>query len=114
MIIQINTDATLTGHEDRREAIKDLVTNALAHFSDRISRVEVHLSDEDGRGHAKNDVRCVMEVRIAGRNPEAVTNHASVLLDAVDGAAEKLRHALEHSLGREQQHRRDSVRHPEA
>lgn len=112
MIIQINTDATLTGHEERREAIKAVVTNAVEHFTERISRVEVHLSDEDGRGHAKNDVRCVMEVRISGRNPEAVTHHASSLDDAVDGAAEKLRHALEHALGREQQHRRETVRHP--
>ncbi|MER2565597.1 MAG: HPF/RaiA family ribosome-associated protein [Myxococcaceae bacterium] len=112
MIIQINTDATLTGHEDRRDAIKGVVIGALTHFSDRISRVEVHLSDEDGRGHGKNDVRCVMEVRIAGRNPEAVTHHATVLLDAVDGAAEKLQRVLEHALGREQQHHRETVRHP--
>ncbi len=112
MIIQINTDATLTGHEDRREEIKAVVTNALAHFSERISRVEVHLSDEDGHRHAQNDLRCMMEARVEGRGPEAVTHHASSLDEAVDGAAEKLRRSLEHTLGRVHQHHRESVRHP--
>ena len=85
MIIQINTDATLTGHEDRREEIKAVVTNALAHFSERISRVEVHLSDEDGHRHAQNDLRCMMEARVEGRGPEAVTHHQLVaIVVAVD------------------------------
>ena len=78
MIIQINTDATLTSHEDRREEIKAVVTNALEYFSERISRVEVHLSREDGHPHVQNQLRCMMEARRRATTPG---RHAPLRLD---------------------------------
>lgn len=113
MLIQINTDATLTSHEDRREEIKAVVTNALEHFSERISRVEVHLTREDGHPHVKHQLRCVIEARVEGRPPQAVTHHSDSMHEAVDAASEKLLRALEHSLGRAESRDRESVRHHE-
>ncbi len=113
MLIQVNTDATIKGKEKLVDEVKDAVTNALTHFSERISRVEVHLADEDGRKHGEDDVRCMMEARVEGRQPTAVTHHASSLDEAVDGAAEKLRRSLESALGRAEDRKgRDTVRNP--
>lgn len=74
--------------------------DTLAHLSERISRIEVHLADEDGHKHGEDDVRCTMEARVEGRQPTAVKHHASSVEEAVDGAAEKLRRSLERKLGR--------------
>jgi hypothetical protein len=69
------------------------------------NKVEVHLSDENSHkksGH--NDKRCVLEARLEGLQPIAVTLQAATLDQAVDGAAEKLKNSLESALGRLHDH----------
>jgi ribosome-associated translation inhibitor RaiA len=98
MQIQVNTDHTIQGHEALTAQIKDVVENALRRMSDHITRVEVHLTDE--RGPKSGDKRCMMEARLAGRQPIAVTEEAATLDLAVDGAADKLARLIEHTLGK--------------
>jgi len=93
------------GGEALSGEVQRVVTHALAHLSERISRVEVHLSDEDGPGRAQDDQRCLMEARVEGLQPIAVTHHASGRHEAIDGAAEKLKRLLEHTLGKHKDHR---------
>lgn len=100
MHIQVNTDSNIEGSEELAIQIKGVVESALSRFSDRITRVEVHLSDENGDKSGQNDKRCMMEVRLEGRQPTAVTHHAASLSDAVDGAANKLKRSLESTLER--------------
>ncbi len=104
MLIQVNTDSNVVAGEELRAEIDSVVTHALAHVSEHVSRVEVHLSDEDGPGRAQGDQRCMMEARVEGRQPVAVTHHASGRHDAIDGAAEKLKRLLEHTLGKSKDH----------
>jgi ribosome-associated translation inhibitor RaiA len=73
---------------------------ALSRFSDRITRVEVHLSDQNSDKSGQDDKRCMMEARIEGRQPTAVTHQAATLDDAVDGAADKLKRSIESTLER--------------
>ncbi len=100
MQIQINTDDNIEGREELADQVKGVVESALERFSDRITRVEVHLSDENGRKSGQDDKRCMIEARVAGRQPTAVTHQAATLDQAVDGAAEKLRRSLESTLAR--------------
>jgi hypothetical protein len=37
-----------------------------------ITRIEVHLSDENGKKEGHNDIQCILEARIEGRDPIAV------------------------------------------
>lgn len=53
-----------------RHAWADLMRRALG-GRPGISRVEVHLSDEDGKKGGQNDKRCMMEARLDGRQPAA-------------------------------------------
>lgn len=101
MQIQINTDHNIEGREALADHVRGAVENALDRFSDQITRVEVHLSDEnsDKKG-GKDEMRCMMEVRIEGRQPVAVTHQALSLDQAVDGAADKLTRLIESTLGR--------------
>jgi hypothetical protein len=47
----------------------------------------------------------MMEARPEGLQPVAVTHHAATFGQAIDGAAERLVHVLEHTLGRLHNHR---------
>ena len=101
MQIQINTDHNIDGREAVAGRMTDLVEDALRHVSDHITRVEVHLSDEnsDKKG-GDRDIRCVMEARLEGHQPVAVTRQAATLDQAVDDAADKLTRLIENILGR--------------
>lgn len=100
MQIQINTDHHIEGHEAFVAWAAGEVKTALSRHSDHITRVEVHLSDESGHKSGTNDIRCVMEARVEGRQPLAVTHHAETLYRAVTGAADKLTRLIASTLGR--------------
>lgn len=112
MQVQINTDHNIEGHEALATHVNGVVESALAGFSEHITRVEVHLSDEIGQmGNHKsgqNDKRCVMEARLEGRQPVAVTHQAESMHQAVDGAADKLTRMIEGTLGRQRDQRRQT------
>lgn len=113
MQIQVNTDRNVEGHDALAGHISGVVKSALNSLSDHITRVEVHLSDESGHKDTQNDKRCMMEARLEGRQPIAVTHHASTLHEAVGGAADKLTRLIENTLGRlRDQRSRASGQHP--
>ncbi len=101
MHIEINTDGNIEGHEALATRVSSTVESALSRFSEHITRVEVHLSDENSDTKGGNDdVRCVMEARLEGHQPLAVTAHAANVDQAVDGAGDKLVRLIESTLGR--------------
>ena len=105
MQIQINTDHNVQGYESAAATVRDTVENALARFSSNITRVEVHLGHENANKRGSDDKRCMMEARLEGHQPIAVTHYAATVTQAIDGAAEKLLHRLERTLGRLHSHR---------
>ena len=101
MQVQVNTDHNIEGREALSSWISGVVETAMERMSDRITRVEVHLSDENSdKKTGDRDMRCMMEARLEGRKPVAVTNQGATVNEAVDGAAEKLSRLLESTIGR--------------
>jgi ribosome-associated translation inhibitor RaiA len=100
MQILVNSDHHIHGGESANETVEAIVEAAVDHFADRITRIEVHLSDTNGPKHGERSKRCVMEARVAGLRPLATSDEAPNLLSAVEGAANKLKRALEHALAR--------------
>ncbi len=101
MQIQVNTGKGVNGTESLEQRVQDMVAGALDHFADRITRIEVHLTDEnstDKSGPA--DKRCLLEARLTGLQPIAVTHQADSMQLAIDGAADKLERAIGHTLGK--------------
>jgi len=98
--IQVNTDNHITGREALSEQAEASITSALGHLADHLTRVEVHLSDENGEKSGGRDKRCMMEARLEGRQPIAVTDESDSLDGAITGAADKLKCSLDHTLGR--------------
>jgi ribosome-associated translation inhibitor RaiA len=100
MQVLLNSDHHITGHESLTERVQSIVEGSVERFADRITRVEVFLSDVNGAKHGARDKRCVMEARTAGVAPVAVSHEAPSILESIDGAASKLERALEHTFGR--------------
>lgn len=100
MQVQVNTDKNIVGTESLTLEVESTLEAALSRFAERITRVEVHLSDENGDKTGDNDKKCVLEARPAGLRPVAVSHSAATLDQALDGAAGKLERLLESSLGR--------------
>ena len=104
MQIQINTDHNIEGREALAAQVSGTVETVLSRVSDHITRVEVHLSDENGAKNGRKDKRCMMEARLEGRQPIAVTHEAPDLEQAVAGAADKLARSIENTLGKLRAH----------
>jgi ribosome-associated translation inhibitor RaiA len=104
MKIQINTGKNVSGNEELRASLTSLVSEGLSRFNDQITRLEVHLSDEDGNKDGLNDKRVMLEARIEGRQPIAVTDQAGTHEEAVNGAINKLKTSLKTILGRLKNH----------
>jgi ribosomal subunit interface protein len=101
MQIQINTDHNIEGHQALVNQVSGVVENVLSRFSDHITQVDVHLSDENSdKKDGYDDMRCKIEAHLKGRQPIAVTHQANTLDQAVDGAANKLANLIESTLGR--------------
>lgn len=100
MQVQINGDDNVEGREALGRHVEEAVRATLGHLSSRITRVEVHLGDEDAAKSGGMDKRCLMEARPAGHQPVAVSHHAATLPEAYGGAAKKLRALLDTTFGR--------------
>lgn len=100
MKIQLNTDRNITGREELRASLNSLISDELSWFDDHITRLEIHLSDENGNKTGQNDKRCMIEARLEGMKPIAVTNHADTNEQAVTGAVVKLKSSLATIQGR--------------
>lgn len=100
MTIQFNTDHNIHGTEKFRNPLINYISAELDVYSDQITRIEVHLSDENGNKGGPNDKLCMMEARLKGIEPIAVKNEANTSELAVEGAVEKLKNSLETIIGR--------------
>lgn len=103
MTIQINSDNNITGTEGLSNFVESMVAESLKRF-DKITRVEVHLNDENSHKNGSNDKRCMLEARLEGIQPIAVTAHGNTIQEALKGALEKLKSSLDTTLGKLQNH----------
>lgn len=98
MQIQVNTDKNIEGGERLTEYVTSVLEAKLHHFSSQITRVEAHLSDENGQKSHGNDKKCLLEARPSGLQPVVSTHTAATLDQAIGGATEKLERMLNNTL----------------
>jgi ribosome-associated translation inhibitor RaiA len=105
MQIQINTDGNIEGRERLATYVTGVVEDALGRFRERLTRVELHLTDEDSHKGGRDDKRCVMEAHIKGHQTLVATNQATTMNEAVSGAIDKMKRSIDSTLERLQDHR---------
>ncbi|MCW4468606.1 HPF/RaiA family ribosome-associated protein [Flavobacterium sp. MFBS3-15] len=104
MQININTDNHIDGSDRLENYFSEVLHNTLKRFEDKITGLEVHIGDENGDKTTGGDKRCLIEARVNGLNPLAVTNHADTVELAIKGAADKMKHLLEHTFDKMRTH----------
>lgn len=100
MKIQFNTENNVGAGEDLREKLTSMISDKLRRFDKYVTRLEVHLSDENSAKSGPNDKRCLIEARMEGRQPVAVTDQAESYIEAAAGATGKIKAALDSMIGR--------------
>jgi hypothetical protein len=95
MIIKLNTDKNISGNAKLESYLDSVIRDDLTHYGDHLTRIEVHLSDENGGKKGENDKRCMLEARLANAKPVAVTSHANTVEHAVSEALDKLKSAMD-------------------
>ncbi len=115
MQILVNTSNGIENKETLERWATAEITQVLARFALEVTRVEVHLSDENADKSGAGDKRCLMEARLANKPPVAVKHHAPTMDAAFRGAAEKLKNLLDSAVGRTANHRdRETIRKEDA
>lgn len=104
MTIQLNTDHNVKGSEAMNVKFSTIVSEGLSKLSTRITRVEIYLADENSHKHGVDDKRCTLEARLEGLQPIVVTHHAGNHEIAAKGAMDKLKSAIESTLGKMSHH----------
>lgn len=100
MFIQIHADNQVPSDRERDSRLEEQIRQRLARFEDRITDVEVHVSDVNGSHGGHGDLRCTLEARVNGIQPVAVAEQGTSVDRAVIGAAKKAVRALDHQLGK--------------
>ncbi len=101
MQVQVHTDNHIEGTEAMAQWASSTVKTALERFAGQITRVEVHLSDENaGKKNTAESIQCTMEARLEGHQPLALKHHGANLNQAIEGAVEKMGRLIDSKLGR--------------
>jgi len=105
MQIQFNTDKNVIMDEEQIASSTFLIStfSSFSSFSSfllcfldlDLTRLKVHLSDEDGNKDGFTIKHCMVEARLAGMKPIAATDHANTHVLAILGAIDKLKASLE-------------------
>lgn len=106
MKIQFNTDKAINGDERTQDFFTSQIAEELERYQAHITRIEVHISDENGNKEGTKAIRCLLEARLEGKQPIAVASHADNVELAVSGAIDKLQVSLKTVLGRISNHQK--------
>lgn len=107
MQVQFNTDSSVMGTENVATRIEAQLRERLARFADKLTRLEVHVRDENGAKGGSDDKTCVIEARPSGGAPISVTAHAGDVDAAARSAGTKLYKLLDRHFGKSERHHHD-------
>lgn len=104
MQIIFNSDNRIDGHDGVASSAETLLTERLSRFSSRLTRVEVHVADQNGPRGGADDIRTTIEARPTGGKPIAVSGNGASVDASVRDAAGKLVSSLDTEFGKQRGH----------
>lgn len=100
MNIEVRTDKHIENTAKLADYVRSQLTQKFSRYSEKLTHIEVHFSDENADKGGDRDKRCAIEARAAGLKPMGVSHKADNIDNALDGAIVKLQHALEHAIAK--------------
>lgn len=110
MQIQLNSDNHIKGSPALQESVEAILEHSLKHLASGLTRVEVHLNDENSSKGGATDKRCMLEARASGIQAVTVEHKAATMDQAVRGAADQLARSLKNTLDKKKENRAESVK----
>jgi len=110
MIIQFNSSQHIEGSVRLQEYFTGVMNEEFSRFSHKITRIEIHISDENGDKPGPKNKKCLMEARIEGKSPTVVEVHGNSYEECIKGAMAKLKTVMKNTFERLNDH---SVKLPE-
>jgi ribosome-associated translation inhibitor RaiA len=104
MLVQIHTDKNIEGGSRFSEYFTAEIKEQLARFDEVITRIEVHITDQNGNKTTPNDKKVVIEARVEKKQPVAVTAHGDSVEKAFFEALEKVTRVLDTTLEKAKEH----------
>lgn len=95
MVIIINSDNNVDTSAEFKTYFQGELEKDLRRFESYVTRYEVFFSDETSNKDTPGEIKCVIEARVKGKNPERVSNHADTPKAAFDGAVNKMKSVLD-------------------
>lgn len=108
MFIEVNTDHNIRGTESLSLQVRGIVEDSLDNFSTRLTRVIVHLSDENGDKSGPDDKKCLLECRLENFAPIVVSHRGENVIQCLDVACDKMHKALTNAIGKLRDRRVDT------
>ncbi|MFC0250679.1 HPF/RaiA family ribosome-associated protein [Massilia consociata] len=112
MQINVNTNSSISGSQGLEEHVETVLRSSIERFEEHITRVEVHLSNENKEKHADGGNSCTIEVRVRGHQPIVVHEHSDDLRQSIKNAGSKMARALDSMFGRLQDKGRHGIAAP--
>jgi ribosome-associated translation inhibitor RaiA len=107
MHIQVETDNHIDGRQQLTAHVESVIRDAVDRYPDHVTHVEAHLGNASGAEKTGSEgMRCLLEARVTGIKNLAVSHQSETLHLAIKGAADKLKHALDSSIGKLQDRQR--------
>lgn len=100
MQVLVNSNNSVEVSEGLQQYVIATVEDGLQRFEDQLTRVEVHLSDENSDKSGPQDKRCQLEARVKTFDPISVSHKADEVQQALDGAVDKMGNALDTIIGK--------------
>lgn len=104
MQVQVNTGNGIENKETLERWADQFLNESLARFKQDITRVEIQLSEEGSARKGATDKRCMLEARLTGHDPVAVSHYGETQDEAFRGATQKLIRAIERTFGKLDRH----------
>ncbi len=99
--IIVNSDNIIPVDAVMTEQIEEDIEKRLARFENRLTRVVVHLKDENAhKNDGQDDKCCMIEARPEGMATINVSHHAPSISEAVIHSIRKIERRLDDSFGR--------------
>lgn len=98
MQIQINTDNNINGDQDLKNYYESQLEKLLGRFDSHVTRIEVHLGDENSDKFGVDDKRCLIEVRMSGKQPLAAETQADTIENAFNASVDKVKRMLDSEI----------------
>jgi len=100
MHLQFNTDSSVMGTENVAERIEGQLRGKLGRFEERLTRLEVHVSDGNASRGGGDDKSCTIEARPRGGNPVSVAAKSGDVDAAARDAGSKMVSLLDSHFGK--------------